>query len=409
MSRRLIISLVVSIVALASTASATMPFSRLHYPKIGVNLNKEVSNANSDIPELAGLDRRVRAYMDRWALQGACVAVMRNDSLLYAKGYGWADKEKGIKMEPNNLMRVASVSKLITAVGIMSLVDRGYMSLQDHVFGDDGILMGPEYEGAAKDPNYSLITVEHLLRHQGGFYNDPMFEPAMVRSYLGISGELTAEDFIRYELAHRIKFRPGETNRYSNFGYLLLSRIIEAIMEESYESFIDHNILEPAGILDMHIAGNLYLDRYPGEAKYYSHDPSRESYGDNDITVLSGAGAWCCSILELAKLVAAIDGKPEVEDVISYDAVDAMIAYDDPNRFSLGWNDTNPEIAWTRTGTFTGTSALIKYFPDGECWIFVTNTSTWKGPHLASYTGELFRQCRELYSDKFPKRNLFYY
>lgn len=401
--------LVVSAAALSAAVSAGTPLNRLHYPKIGVNLNKEISNVSSELPEFSGIDRKVRTYMDRWALQGCCVAVVRNDSLVFAKGYGWADREKGVRMEPNNLMRVASVSKLVTAVGIMNLVDRGYITLQDHVFGEDGILTGPEYEAADKDPNYALITVEHLLRHQGGFANDPMFEPGMVRSFLGITGELKAEDYIRYELAHRIRYKPGETNRYSNFGYLLLSRIIETIMEESYESFIDHNILEPVGILDMHIAGNLYLDRFPGEVRYYSHDPERESYGDNDITVLSGAGAWCCSIVELAKLVAAIDGRPEVEDIISPESVEAMTAYNGPSVFSLGWNDTNPEVAWTRTGTFTGTSALIKYFPDGECWIFMTNTSTWKGPHLASYTGELFRQCREVCGGRFPKRNMFYY
>lgn len=86
-----------------------------------------------------------------------------------------------------------------------------------------------------------------------------------------------------------------------------------------------------------------------------------------------------------------------------------MTAYHAPEWYSLGWNDTNPEKGWTRTGTFTGTSALIKYFPDGECWIFVTNTSTWRGPRLATATAELFDECRLRYSGKFPKRNMFYY
>ncbi|MDD6364032.1 MAG: serine hydrolase [Bacteroidales bacterium] len=396
-------------VAMLSTASAPFQLNRIHHPKIGVNLNREISNALSDIPELGGMDRKVRAFMDRWALQGACLAVVRNDSLVFAKGYGWADREKEIRMEPNMLMRVASVSKLITAVGIMNLVDREYISLQDKVFGEEGLLVGPLYDRTVGNSDYSAITVEHLLRHQGGFVNDPMFEPKMVRSFLGVQGSLTADDYIRYELAHRLRYCPGTVNRYSNFGYLLLSRIIESVMEEDYESFIDRNILEPLGIMDMHIAQNLYMDRYPGEVRYYSHDVSRNSYGDNDITVLSGAGAWCCSIVELAKLVAAIDGRPEVEDIISPESVALMTAYDDPAMFALGWNDTNPQVGWTRTGTFTGTSALIKYFPDGECWIFITNTSTWKGPQLASYTGEMFRQCRELYSSRLPRRNLFYY
>ncbi len=61
---------------------------------------------------------------------------MRNDSLLFAKGYGEADTDK--KMGPGNILRMASVSKLVTAVGIMVLQERGLLSIKDHVFGPDG-------------------------------------------------------------------------------------------------------------------------------------------------------------------------------------------------------------------------------------------------------------------------------
>ena len=84
-----------------------------------------------------------------------------------------------------------------------------------------------------------------------------------------------------------------------------------------------------------------------------------------------------------------------------------MTEYLDTETFSLGWNDTNPAKSWSRSGTLSGTCALVERFPDGECWILITNTSTWKGPGQARYTRDLFRQCRELYSDKLPARNMF--
>ena len=84
-----------------------------------------------------------------------------------------------------------------------------------------------------------------------------------------------------------------------------------------------------------------------------------------------------------------------------------MIEYMDKDTFSLGWNDTNPDKGWSRTGTLAGTSALVKYFPDGECWILITNTSTWKGPGLPRYTDEMFKKCRTLYGDKLPEQDLF--
>ena len=84
-----------------------------------------------------------------------------------------------------------------------------------------------------------------------------------------------------------------------------------------------------------------------------------------------------------------------------------MTEYFDKATYSLGWNDTDPAKGWSRTGTLSGTCALVRQFPDGECWIMITNTSTYKGPSQARYTETLFKQCRELYSEKLPTRNLF--
>ena len=90
-------------------------------PASKVRLNLTVTNSDSEIPELEGLDRKMRYYMRKWLFKGMSLAITRNDSLVYAKGYGGADEEKQIEMAPGNIMRMASVSKLVTAVGIMTL------------------------------------------------------------------------------------------------------------------------------------------------------------------------------------------------------------------------------------------------------------------------------------------------
>lgn len=380
-----------------------------YYPKIDIPLNQSISNRDSDIPQLRGMDKAVTDYMAKWELKGLCLAIVRGDSLVFAKGYGWADKEAGIRMQPYHLMRFASVSKLVTAAGIMTLRDRGMLSLDQKVFGEEGILYGGVFSRADKDTSYSKITIEHLLRHEGGFRSDPIFLKTAVHDGLALSGEPTQDDYIRYGLRKGLLFQPGTSRRYSNLGYVLLSRVIEAITEQDYESFIKQNIFEPIGCNDMFLAGNTLADRLDGEVLYYSHDPEKDSYGTNDVRASAGAGGWCGSILELAKFVAAIDGKPGVPDVLSIHSVSDMTGNADPQVFSLGWNDTNPESGWSRTGTLTGTSALIHYFPDGECWMLVTNTSTWKGPRLAKESLRLFKDCRAAYSDKLPRRDLFYY
>jgi hypothetical protein len=180
-------------------------------------------------------------------------------------------------------------------------------------------------------------------------------------------------------------------------------------------------VFYPAGCYDMHISGIYYEDKRDNEVRYYTHEGEgkyieeyngsgnmvERCYGGNNIPLLAGAGAWCGSPVEIAKLVASIDGRSETPDIISSEAVRQMTAYTDKSTFSLGWNDTNPYSGWSRSGTLAGTCALVKYFPDGECWIMVTNTSTWKGPKQARYTNALFKECRKLYSKKLPAKNLF--
>lgn len=390
-------------------------------PPSKVRLNLTVTNQDSDILELEGLDKKIRYYMRKWQLKGASLAVTRNDSLLYAKGYGWADKEKGIEMAPGHILRMASVSKLLTATGIMVLQDKGMLNIKDTVFGPSGILNDSLITKTVRDRNYRKITVEHLLRHQGGFSRDPLFSSRDVKNQLQLDHAPQKEDFYKVVLNRRLRFVPGSWQNYSNFGYLLLSEIIEKVSGQSYEQFMQENVLKPAGCYDMHIAGTYYKDKRENEVRYYTHDGDgkfieeyngsgrivERCYGGNNIPLLSGAGAWCGSPIEIARFVASIDGDPGVPDIISEESFRQMTEYLDTETFSLGWNDTNPAKSWSRSGTLSGTCALVERFPDGECWILITNTSTWKGPGQARYTRDLFRQCRELYSDKLPARNMF--
>ena len=425
MKRKTVITILSSITA-AALATA---FVIIHKPvprpeplmEPRVYLNDTLSNAMSEIPGLAGLDKKVESFMRQWQIKGSSLAVMKNDSLLYAKGYGWADEEKGIRMEPSNILRMASVSKLITAAGIMVLQDRDSLSIKDTVFGPSGILNDSLFNSVIKDRNYHKITVEHLLRHQGGFYRDPLFSSKDVMHQMQLDEPPVKEDFYRLVLRHKVRFMPGEWEKYSNFGYLLLSEIIEKVSGMPYEDFIRNEVLRPAGCFDMNIGGSYYTDRRDNEVRYYTHEGDgkfveeyngsgqmvERCYGGNNIPLLSGAGAWCGSPAEIARFVASIDGRPEVKDIISAEAVAQMTEYFDKETYSLGWNDTDPSKGWSRTGTLAGTSALVKYFPDGECWILITNTSTWRGPGLARYTETMFRQCRESFSDKLPERNLF--
>lgn len=389
-----------------------------------IHLNDSLTNNDSNDSIFHDMDSLIRRYLTRWELNGAQIAISRNDSLIYAKGFGWADKEKGIEMQPSHLMRIASVSKLVTAVGIMKLQEMHKVKMNEKVFGPQGILNDTLFTNVIKDKRYYDITVEQLLRHKAGFTNyagDPMFSTRYIMMQNHLTTPPDHQTLMRILLKRRLGYTPGTMKYYSNVGYTLLSMIIEKRSGLSYEQFMQKYVLQPAGCFDFHIAGNYYKDRRPNEVKYYMHQGSQpvyeynnsgrmveKCYGENDIPQLAGAGAWCASSAELSRLIASIDGLSEVKDILSKQSVTFMTTEMPNYDFSIGWNYTpNKNRPWIRTGSLSGTSAIILKYPDNECWILITNTSTWKGHGFSHDTMAFFEKLRKKYSHKFPQKNLF--
>lgn len=387
------------------------------------HLNDTLTNALSAQPELHAMDSIMQRYLKRWEIHGAQLAISRHDSLLYARGFGYADKDRKIPMEPSYIMRMASVSKLVTATGIMKLRDMGKIRLSDKVFGPKGILNDTFYVNSIRDKRYFDITVEQLLRHKAGFTNyagDAIFSTRYIMQQNHLTTPPDHRTLLRIVLRRHLGYTPGTAQRYCNIGYTLLSLIIEKRMGMSYNDFMQRYVLNPAGCYDFHIAGNYLKDRRQNETVYYMHSSSVpvpefnnsgrmvvRCYGENDITTALGAGAWVASAAELCRLVASIDGDRTVPDVISPQAVKLMTQEMPDHQFSLGWNFTPRNRPWIRTGSLVGTSALVLRYPDGECWVFITNTSTWKGHKFSQDTMALFEKLRKRFGSKMPKRNMF--
>jgi len=312
------------------------------------------------------------------------------------------------------------VSKLITAVAIMKLKQEGKLSLDDKIFGIGGHLNYPAFS-KFRDKRMKDITIEHLLRHKGGFSNrggDPMFSLSIISKRLNLNRAVTENELIEYILTQRLGFDPGKGTRYSNVGYFLLSKVIEATTGIDYESYVQDSILKPNGIYDMYLAHNLYEEKYLNEVKYY--EPSNEEpieafdgsnrllprcYGGNNIEILLGAGAWVASPVELLKFVSMIDGRNQVKDILTKESV-AIMTYSQPSTLPIGWAKCNKSGDWTRTGTLSGSSALIKYNSNGYSWVFITNTSSWKGSAFPKSIDRFFRGAMQRVSE-WPKRDLF--
>jgi len=209
-----------------------------------VAFSLKIENRYSDFQSTEVIDKNVESFMDRWMINGVSVAVTKDEELVYAKGFGFADTERKEAVKPGHLFRIASVSKLLTAAAVMKLYEEQYLGLNQTVFGPGGILDTSFYNGS-KDKRYEEITIKHLLNHSAGWSGiagDPMFNSLYIAKRMNIDPPVNIDHIIQYSLSRKLHFKPGTRYNYSNVGYAILGKIIEVTSGMPYEDYV---ILKP--------------------------------------------------------------------------------------------------------------------------------------------------------------------
>ncbi len=367
-------------------------------PNAFLRASLSLENEYSYLYDLKHVDSSMHQLLKDWRIAGASVAIVREGRLVYAKGFGYADKESRELVSPNHMFRIASVSKLVTAAAIMKLSEAGRLDLKDKVFGEKGILNDSIYLDIA-DKKMKDISLRDLLYHQGGWSSrtaDIMFEPVMVAEAMGVPAPADAETIIRYALKKRLPYKPGSVYSYSNLGYTILGAVVEKVSGLTYEDYVSDYIFEPLGIYGPQIGSNLKEEKCANEVVYYDHEGSGlrlscygtgelvpKTYGGTNITALSAAGGWVATPAQIMQLLVGIDGFDNVPDILSKKSIEEMTTAAEPIRSGMGWMYINDDD-WVRTGTLAGTSALLVRKNDETSYMVVVNTSTWTGPRFTS-------------------------
>jgi len=385
-------------------------------------LNFKITNELSEFKGSKFIEKEANDFLRQWNLAGMTMSIVKDDKLVYAHGFGYSDIETKQSVSPGQLFRLASVSKLITAVAIMKLVEQKSISLDSKVFGPNAIIKDPIFN-KVKDPRLYKITVRHLLAHAGGWslhYGDMAFNSLLVLELNGEKGEATMDSYSRFIASRKLHFDPGTRSSYSNMGYMFLREVIEAVTGQPYEEYVRNKVLKPIGITDMHIGRSYLSDRRFNEVKYYESGDQQlvscfdgsgrmvpKTYGGNPIELLGPAGGWISSSIELAKLMTMIDGFNSVPDILTRDLINQMVE----NKFfrgPLGWKVTKDNGDWIRTGSMAGTSALVKRQANGFSWVVIINSSSWKGPRLPAYINYMMGKIEKTIKS-WPKKDLFNY
>jgi CubicO group peptidase (beta-lactamase class C family) len=352
-----------------------------------------LTNEMFSAPAFDGVNKAMAAFLKKWRINGASLAIAKDGRLLYARGFGYADVEQKTAVTPAHVFRVASVSKLVTATAVMKLVEEGRLGLDDKVFGSEGVLR--DFVGCKICDERALqITVRRLLEHSAGWDtsngDDPMFMGHAIAGERHISLPIGIKDIACFVLGRPLHFEVGDHSEYSNFGYALLGYIVEKVAGVACEDYVRDALLSPMGISNMRLGNSYPRDRYADETSYYDAPGAKpvaafdnprlyvpKCRGGYDMRTLGAAGGWVASPVALLRFALCIDGKPEMPDILSPESVAEMVRSDsifDP----FGWRMTD-ERRWIRTGTLIGTSAAVVRDTSGWCWAFVTNTTSKKG------------------------------
>lgn len=214
-------------------------------------------------------------YWNKTQSPGCVVGIVRNDTLIFSKGYGMANLEYAIPNSPETLYHLASVSKQFTAYAIVLLAQQGKLNLDDDI-----------RKYLPWFPNLKQkITIRNLLNHTSGIRDQWQL--------LGISGTriddvITQEHIIKIlSKQQALNFNPGDKFMYSNSGYTLLAEIVKSISGQSLRKFTDSAIFKPLGMAGTHFHDN-YTEIEKNRA--YAYDRKDNTSFSNNILSYSTVG-----------------------------------------------------------------------------------------------------------------------
>lgn len=305
------------------------------------------------------LDDRIRSIMADRHIPGAAVAVVQNGKIVRMKGYGVATLEFNVPVTTQTVFEIGSVSKQMTAAGIMLLVQDGKVMLDEKI--SKYLPNTPEA--------WSSVTVRHLLTHTSG-----------VKSYSSLDGfslseRMTINDFIKKLSPHPLEFAPGEKNIYSNSGFNLLAYIIETQSGKKYMDFMRERIFIPLGMTKTGDRDPQFV--IPLRANGYEWRQDRYTGRDGNLTDLMGAGSIVSTINDMTKWEAALRGE-KLLNAQSKKEIWTQFTFNNGKQspYGLGWriSDVRGNALIAHSGQTAGFGAAIhRYTASDVTVIALTN------------------------------------
>jgi CubicO group peptidase (beta-lactamase class C family) len=228
-----------------------LPFLALALSSAVAQSNSKAAGVDQDV--LSKIPQRMKSFVDRQTVAGAVTLVAHGSDIVEFDATGMADVEAGHAMQKDTIFQIMSMTKPVTAIGIMMLAEEGKLALRDPVeqylpeFKDLRVrtTFNPDTDRASV-PNHA-ITIRDLLTHTAGIQDYP--GPPTIPNYAQTMS-VPLDEVVRQLAKQPLLFQPGTQWSYSSPGIEILGRIIEVCSGEKYVDFITEHILQPLGMKD---------------------------------------------------------------------------------------------------------------------------------------------------------------
>ena len=311
---------------------------------------------------------------------GCAVAVIRNDTVLFSKGFGMANLEYDIPITPSTVFDIASVSKQFAGFAISKLIQDGKISGQDDIR-----KYLPEVPSFGK-----TITINHLVHHSSGLRDWP---EALVMAGWRWDEVFSFDDIMRMVRAQKeLDFEPGSKYSYSNTGYNLLAAVVEKAGGMTFKEWTDANIFKPLGM-----NSSKFQDDYTAIIKNLAHsyEPSDKGFGNIPGALTAyGSSSLFTNVEDLSKWVINFNRQIELKNPVYLNMLtqgklnngkDITYGYGLQSGMDRGIRTVS------HTGGWAGYRTIISNYPDESLSIIIlSNSADFSPGEYASQVADLF-------------------
>ena len=346
-------------------------------------------------PAEALFDSLMVEFTEKHGIGAAALGIMKDGEIVYDRAFGWIDRERTIPIRQDVMMRLASVTKPITAAAIHELARERALDLDRFVFdlgqAGGGLLDLAPFPSLG-DIRLTEVTVRQLLQHRGGWDRDIAGDLANrdihIAEAMSVPSPPGRENTVRYILGPPLEFDPGSRRAYSNIGYLILGLVIEEASGQDYLSYVFGTVLAPLGVRSEDIiqARTFPKDRSPREPWYdYDGSLARNVFDPEGPRVRRTDGGW-----DLETRIAHGGLVASTRPILTFLDVYKVSGEDIGTRRGSegpGW--------WHHGGALSGTSTRAVQRGDGINYVVLFNRRR-GSPEERSYSSQLHDLVQEI-------------